>query len=152
MEDDAHAPAAAKNQDLVALAERDAYELEVGVRTLLGNCRPLGDPRAIGTRRRRGSWSRCAIGLRNGTVEERRDPTPPARPAPRSRYRVNVSAAGIRVYNRDGMTATDPYDPYPRLDLVQGDVPHAFYLGAELGRAQIAWQLGKRYVQDKPLK
>jgi hypothetical protein len=27
-------------------------------------------------------------------------------------YRVNVSAAGMHVYNRDGMTnATDPYDP-----------------------------------------
>jgi hypothetical protein len=46
-------------------------------------------------------------------------------------------------------TAPDPYDLYPRLDL-QGGVPHAFYLGVELGRAQIAWQLGKRYVQDEP--
>ena len=37
-------------------------------------------------------------------------------------YRVNVSAAGFHVYNRDGMTtATDPYDLYPRLDLLQGD-------------------------------
>jgi hypothetical protein len=26
------------------------------------------------------------------------------------------------------------------------------YVGVELGRAQIAWQLGKRYVQDEPLK
>jgi len=35
------------------------------------------------------------------------------------RYRVNVSAAGIHVYNRDGMTtATDPFDLYPRLDLL----------------------------------
>jgi hypothetical protein len=46
--------------------------------------------------------------------------------------------------------ATDPYDPYPRLDLLQGDAPHALYLGVELGRAHIAWQLGKRYVQDEP--
>jgi dihydropteroate synthase-like protein len=68
-------------------------------------------------------------------------------------YRVNVSATGIHVYNRDGMTtATDPFDLYPRLDLLQGDAPHAFYIGVELGRAQIAWQLGKRYVQDEPLK
>jgi hypothetical protein len=66
-------------------------------------------------------------------------------------YRVNVSATGMHVYNRDGMTnATDPYDPYPRLDLLQGDVPHAFYLGVELGPTQIAWQLGKRHVQDEP--
>lgn len=31
------------------------------------------------------------------------------------------------------------------------DGGHAFYLGVELGRAQIAWQLGKRYNQDEPL-
>ena len=48
MEDDAHASAAAETQDLVALAERGAYELEVGVRTLLCNCPPLGDPRVNG--------------------------------------------------------------------------------------------------------
>ena len=55
-------------------------------------------------------------------------------------YRVNVSAAGFHVYNRDGMTtATDPYDLYPRLDLLQGDAPHVFYLGVELGRARIDW-------------
>ena len=29
--------------------------------------------------------------------------------------------------------------------------PHAFYLGAELARAEIAWRLGKRYAQDEPL-
>ena len=28
---------------------------------------------------------------------------------------------------------------------------HAFYLGVELARAQIAHQLGKRYVQDEEL-
>lgn len=48
MEDDAHAAAAAETQDLVALAERGAYELEVGVPILLGNCPPLGDPRVNG--------------------------------------------------------------------------------------------------------
>ena len=45
-------------------------------------------------------------------------------------YRVNVWAAGISVYNCGGMTtATDPFDLYPGLDLLQGDAPHAFYLG-----------------------
>ncbi|HEX9491227.1 MAG TPA: dihydropteroate synthase, partial [Stellaceae bacterium] len=29
---------------------------------------------------------------------------------------------------------------------------HAFYLGVELARAEIAWQLGKRYVQDENLR
>ncbi|MFZ3249117.1 MAG: dihydropteroate synthase, partial [Pseudolabrys sp.] len=26
-----------------------------------------------------------------------------------------------------------------------------FYLGAELSKAEIAWRLGKRYIQDEPL-
>ena len=34
---------------------------------------------------------------------------------------------------------------------VDADGPHAFYLGAELTKAEIAWRLGKRYVQDEPL-
>ena len=29
--------------------------------------------------------------------------------------------------------------------------PHAFYLGTELMKAEIAFVLGKRYVQDEPL-
>ena len=39
---------------------------------------------------------------------------------------------------------------FPRLGL-ESDASHAFYLGVELARAQIAWQLGKRYVQDQEL-
>src|SRR5215470_3615552 len=31
------------------------------------------------------------------------------------------------------------------------DGSHAFYLGYELAKAEIAWRLGKRYVQDQPL-
>ena len=31
------------------------------------------------------------------------------------------------------------------------DGAHAFYLGAELAKAEIALALGKRYVQDEPL-
>ena len=34
---------------------------------------------------------------------------------------------------------------------VDDDGGHAFYLGVQLGRAQIAWQLGKRFVQDEAL-
>ena len=33
----------------------------------------------------------------------------------------------------------------------RADGAHAFYLGAELMKAEIAWRLGKRYVQDEPL-
>jgi hypothetical protein len=31
------------------------------------------------------------------------------------------------------------------------DAPHAFYMGVELAKAQIALQLGKRYEQDAAL-
>ncbi len=66
-------------------------------------------------------------------------------------FRVQVSAAGVHVYNRDGLhTATDPFALWPYLKLEQ-DGGHAFYLGVELARAQIAWQLGKRYNQDEEL-
>jgi dihydropteroate synthase-like protein len=66
-------------------------------------------------------------------------------------YRVQVSADGIHVYNRDGLhTDTDPFALFPKLDL-QDDASHAFYMGTELARAQIAWQLGKRHVQDQEL-
>ncbi len=66
-------------------------------------------------------------------------------------FRIQVSAQGVHVYNRDGLhTATDPYDLFPALR-VEHDAPHAFYLGVELARAQIAWQLGKRYTQDQEL-
>ena len=35
--------------------------------------------------------------------------------------------------------------------MLENDASHAFYLGVELARAQIAWQLKKRYVQDEEL-
>jgi len=66
-------------------------------------------------------------------------------------FRIQVSASGISAYNRDGLLrGTDPYEFYPRLQ-VDDDASHAFYLGMELARAQIAWQLGKRYNQDEEL-
>ena len=66
-------------------------------------------------------------------------------------FRIQVDSDGIHVYNRDGLhTAQDPYDLFPSLN-IEADAPHAFYLGLELGRAQIAWQLGKRYTQDEAL-
>ncbi len=66
-------------------------------------------------------------------------------------FRIQISEAGIHVYNRDGMrTDKDPFAFFPSLG-VDDDGSHAFYLGVELGRAQIAWQLGKRYSQDQPL-
>lgn len=66
-------------------------------------------------------------------------------------FRIMVSEAGVHVYNRDGLeVACDPFHFYPKLGVEQ-DASHAFYLGVELARAQIAWQLKKRYVQDEPL-
>ena len=66
-------------------------------------------------------------------------------------FRIQVSEDGIHTYSRDGMhTTTDPYEIYPKLN-VEDDGGHAFYLGVEHARAQIAWQLGKRYEQDEEL-
>ena len=65
--------------------------------------------------------------------------------------RIMVSDSGVHVYNRDGLLQEiDPFSFYPNLG-VQEDASHAFYLGVELARAQIAWQLKKRYVQDEEL-
>ncbi len=67
-------------------------------------------------------------------------------------FRIETSPEGVHVYSRDlHEVASDPYDLFPSLD-VDGDVGHAFYLGVETARAEIAWTLGKRYVQDRPLK
>ncbi len=66
-------------------------------------------------------------------------------------FRIQISQEGLHIYNRDGRyEATDPFELYPKLN-VDNDASHAFYLGVELARAQIAWQLKKRYVQDQAL-
>ena len=66
--------------------------------------------------------------------------------------RIQVSETGVHVYNRDMYeVVSDPFDVYPHLELGD-DVGHAFYLGVETARAQIAWQLGKRYEQDEELR
>ena len=67
-------------------------------------------------------------------------------------FRIQLTREGIHVYNRDGrQVSTDPFELYPGLG-VDEDASHAFYLGVELGRARIAWQLGKRYLQDNDLE
>ncbi|MGN6572561.1 MAG: DUF6513 domain-containing protein [Pseudolabrys sp.] len=66
-------------------------------------------------------------------------------------FRIETAADGIHVYARGvHHVATDAMSLFPQLG-VEGDAPHAFYLGAELARAEIAWRLGKRYMQDEPL-
>ncbi len=67
-------------------------------------------------------------------------------------YRIQVTEEGIHIYNRDGLkTDTDPFALFEHLKTLEEDAPHAYYIGVELARAQIAWQLGKRYVQDEEL-
>ncbi|OUW00154.1 MAG: dihydropteroate synthase [Betaproteobacteria bacterium TMED156] len=66
-------------------------------------------------------------------------------------FRIQISNDGIHVYNRDGLlTEKDPFAFFPNLKL-DDDSSHAFYMGVELARAEIAWRLGKRYSQDRGL-
>lgn len=66
-------------------------------------------------------------------------------------FRIQTSSEGLHIFNRDGFhSAIDPFDLFPKLH-VENDGGHAFYLGVELARAEIAWQLGKRFTQDQPL-
>ena len=67
-------------------------------------------------------------------------------------FRIEVAEDGIHVYNRHGHhVAQDAMALFARLG-VERDGAHAFYLGAELTKAEIAWRLGKRYAQDEPLE
>jgi dihydropteroate synthase len=66
-------------------------------------------------------------------------------------FRIQVSGAGVHVYNRDGLRlGQGAFDLWPQLQL-EHDAAHAFYMGFELAHAETAWRLGKRYVQDQPL-
>lgn len=67
-------------------------------------------------------------------------------------FRIDTAEDGIHVFNRNGhWVERDPFAFYPLLG-VEHDAGHAFYLGAELARAEIAWKLGKRYAQDAGLR
>jgi dihydropteroate synthase-like protein len=67
-------------------------------------------------------------------------------------YRIEVAEDGVHIYNRDGHhVSDDPFQLYPHLD-TRADPGHAFYLGVETARAEIAYRLGKRYAQDEPLE
>jgi dihydropteroate synthase-like protein len=66
-------------------------------------------------------------------------------------YRIEVAVDGVHIYNRDGHhVSDDPFRLYEAID-ARGDVGHAFYLGVETARAEIAFRLGKRYAQDEAL-
>ena len=66
-------------------------------------------------------------------------------------FRIQVSEKGVHLYNRDGhFIAQDPFNFFPKIKLEE-DGGHAFYIGVETARAQVAWELGKKYVQDEEL-
>ena len=66
-------------------------------------------------------------------------------------FRITVASDGIHVYNRDShVVGTEALALFSKL-AIGSDTGHAFYLGGELAKAEIAWRLGKRYSQDEPL-
>lgn len=66
-------------------------------------------------------------------------------------FRIEVAEDGVHVYNKQGhYVEQDAFALFGKLGVTQ-DGPHAFYLGAELMKAEIAWRLGKRYSQDEPI-
>ncbi|MFK8252170.1 DUF6513 domain-containing protein [Ancylobacter terrae] len=67
-------------------------------------------------------------------------------------FRIEVAQDGVHIYNREGHhVAADPFALFPHLG-VESDGAHAFYLGVETARAEIAFALGKRYAQDEGLR
>ncbi len=66
-------------------------------------------------------------------------------------FRIETSEDGIHIYARGfHQLAQDAMSLFSRLG-VEHDGAHAFYLGTELMKAEIAFRLGKRYRQDEPL-
>jgi dihydropteroate synthase len=66
-------------------------------------------------------------------------------------FRIETAEDGIHIYARGfHQVAQDAMSLFPRLG-VEEDGAHAFYLGTELMKAEIAFKLGKRYQQDEPL-
>jgi dihydropteroate synthase-like protein len=63
-------------------------------------------------------------------------------------FRVELGEDGIHLFNSRGHhVAQDAMSLFGVLGVEQ-DGAHAFYLGTELMKAEIAWRLGKRYAQD----
>jgi len=63
-------------------------------------------------------------------------------------FRIATAADGIHVYNaRLHEVRSNAMDFFPLLN-VADDGAHAFYLGVEITKAEIAFMLGKRYAQD----
>jgi len=66
-------------------------------------------------------------------------------------FRIETDGEAVYVYNCERLVrVTDIRDAFPRLG-VESDAAHAFYLGRELMKADIARRLGKKYIQGEPL-
>jgi dihydropteroate synthase-like protein len=66
-------------------------------------------------------------------------------------YRIDVTRDGVHVFAKNfHRVEKDAMSLFPHLN-VEHDGAHAFYLGAELMKAELAFKLGKRYRQDEPL-
>lgn len=66
-------------------------------------------------------------------------------------FRIFITDQHICVFNADRFIAgTDIETIFEQLGV--DDAGHAFYLGHELTKAQLALQLGKNYQQDQPLR
>ena len=66
-------------------------------------------------------------------------------------YRIFVDDCIIYIFNAFiFLQGTSAQELFSRLSIQ--DPKHAFYLGQELGKAEMALRLGKKYVQDDPLR
>ncbi|WP_330083155.1 DUF6513 domain-containing protein [Methylocystis iwaonis] len=66
-------------------------------------------------------------------------------------FRIDVTRDGVHVFAKNfHCVETEAMSLFPHLN-VEHDGAHAFYLGAELMKAELAFKLGKRYRQDEPL-
>lgn len=66
-------------------------------------------------------------------------------------FRIETTQDGVHIFAKGfHRVAADAMGLFPHLS-VEHDGAHAFYLGAELTKAEIAYKLGKRYRQDELL-
>lgn len=66
-------------------------------------------------------------------------------------FRIDTDGEAIYVFNSERFEKdTDIRALFPRLG-VDDDASHAFYLGRELTKADVARRLGKKYIQGEPL-
>jgi hypothetical protein len=66
-------------------------------------------------------------------------------------FRIDTDGEAIYIYNSERFVrTTDVRSVFERLG-VEDDASHAFYLGRELMKAEIARRLGKKYIQGEPL-